>query len=92
MVHTMVTIMYALNMSRYSNKTGPRHTEFLQHLLADRLKFSTHDGPTDIETMTPLMQLMFQCDADPAFANQLPRLGYSSAGVVLLRQCVHKHC
>ena len=68
----MVTIMYALNiLSRYGNNPGPRHIEFLQHLLryvkfakADRLKFSTHDGPTDIETMTPLMQLMFQCDAD----------------------------
>ena len=72
MVHTMVTIMYALNiLSRYGNNPGPRHIEFLQHLLryakyskADRLKFHTHDGPYDIETMTPLMQLMFQCDAD----------------------------
>ena len=25
---------------------------------------STHDGPNAIETMTPLMQLMFQCEAD----------------------------
>jgi hypothetical protein len=72
MVHTMVTIMYALNiLSRYGNNPGPRHIEFLQHLLryakyskADRLKFHTHDGPYDIETMTPLLQLMFQCDAD----------------------------
>ena len=52
MVHTIVTIMYALNIiSRYSNNPGPRHIEFLQHLLryvkyakANRLKFSTHDG------------------------------------------------
>ena len=56
-------LMYALNiLSRYGNNLGPRHVEFLQHLLryvkyakANRLKFSTHDGPTDIETMTPLM-------------------------------------
>jgi hypothetical protein len=72
MVHTMVTIMYALNiLSRYGNNPGPRHIDFLKHLLryakytkADRLKFHTHDGPFDIETMTPLMQLRFQCDAD----------------------------
>ena len=30
----------------------------------DRLKFHTHDGPTDIETMTQVLQLRFQCDAD----------------------------
>jgi hypothetical protein len=72
MVDTMVTIMYALNiLLRYGNNPGPCHIKFLQHLLryvkdakADRLNFSRHDGPTDIETMTPLMQLMFQCDAD----------------------------
>ena len=72
MVHTMVTIMYALNiLSRYGTNPGPRHIEFLQHLLryakyskADRLMFRTHNGPTDIKTMTALMQLRFQCDAD----------------------------
>ena len=72
MVHTMVTIMYALNiLSRYGNNPGPRHIEFLKHLVRyvkyskdDRLKFHTHDGPTDIKTMTDLMQLRFQCDAD----------------------------
>ena len=72
MVHTMVSIMYALNvLSRYGNNPGPRHIEFLKHLVRyakhskdDRLKFHTHDGPTDIDTMTPLMQLRFQCDAD----------------------------
>ena len=72
MVHTMVTIMYALNvLSRYGINPGPRHIVFLKHLVRyanhtrdDRLKFSTHDGPTDITTMTELMQLSFQCDAD----------------------------
>ena len=72
MVHTMVTIMFALNiLSRYGINPGPRHIEFLKHLIRyakhskdDRLKFSTHNGPTDITTMTEIMQLSFQCDAD----------------------------
>ena len=72
MVHTMVTIMYALNvLSRYGNNPGKRHIHYLKHLVRyakyakdDRLKFKTHDGPQDIETMTNLMQLRFQCDAD----------------------------
>ena len=72
MVHTLITIMYALNiLSRYGNNPGPRHIEFLKHLLKDckyakldRLKFPTHDGPTDIKTMTQVLQLKFQCDAD----------------------------
>jgi hypothetical protein len=72
MVHTMVCIMYALNvLSRYGNNPGDRHIAFLKHLLRyvkyskkDRLKFKSHPGPWDIETMTPLMQLHFQCDAD----------------------------
>ena len=72
MVHTMIGIMYALNvLSRYGNNPGPRHIEFLKHLLKyckyskmDRLMFHTHDGPTDIDTMTKILQLQFQCDAD----------------------------
>ena len=72
MVHTMIGIMYALNvLSRYGNNPGPRHIEFLKHLLKyckysklDRLKFHTHNGPTDIKTMTEVLQLRFQCDAD----------------------------
>ena len=28
------------------------------------LKFHTHNGPTDIKTMTEVLQLRFQCDAD----------------------------
>ena len=67
MVHTLITIMYALHiLSRYGNNLGPRHIEFLKHLLKyckyaklDRLKFATHDGPTDIETMTQALQLKF---------------------------------
>ena len=72
MVHTMIGIMYALNvLSRYCNNSGPRHIEFLKHLLKyckysemDRLMFHTHDGPTDIETMAKILQLQFQCDDD----------------------------
>ena len=74
MVHTMVTIMYALNVvSRYNNNPGPRHIKFLKHLVRfvkyskkDRLIFHTTDGPTDIKTMTEILQLRFQCDADLA--------------------------
>jgi hypothetical protein len=74
MVHTMPCIMYALNvLSRYCNNPGPRHIEFLKHLLRyikytskDRLMFCTHDGPTDLVTMTAALQLSFQCDADLA--------------------------
>ena len=33
-VHTLMTIMYALNvLSRYGNNPGPRHIEFAKHLL-----------------------------------------------------------
>ena len=33
MVHTMVTIMYALNvLTRYGSNPGPRHIKFLIHL------------------------------------------------------------
>ena len=89
MVHTMVTIMYALNvLSRYGTNPGPRHILFLKHLLQyvkytkkDRLKFHTHNGPYDIETMTKSLQLSFQCDADLGgnkdnFHSQTSYLGY----------------
>ena len=74
MVHTMVCIMYALNvLSRYSNNPGPRHIAFLKHLIKyvnyarnDRLMFCTHEGPKDLATMTKVLQLRFQCDADLA--------------------------
>ena len=81
MVHTLVTIAY-------SNNPGPRHIEFAKHLLKyvrtiknDRLKFETHNGPTDIKTMTSLLQLRFQCDADLAGNpdtkhSQISYLGY----------------
>ena len=72
MVHTMVCIMYALNvLSRYRNSPGPRHIAHLLHLLKyvkyakqDRLKFHTYEGPTDLASMTEQLQLRFQCDAD----------------------------
>ena len=72
MVYTLITIMYALNiLSRYGNNPGLRHFEFLKHLLKYcedaklyRLKFPTHGGSTDIETMTQVLQLKFQCDAN----------------------------
>ena len=42
MVHTMVAIMYALNvLSRYGNNPGPRHIEF-EHLLR-YVKLSKND-------------------------------------------------
>ena len=74
MVHTLVTIMYPLNvLSRYGNNPGPRHIQFAKHLLRyvrttkmDRLIFKTHDGPYDMKTMTGELQLYFQCDADLA--------------------------
>ena len=67
MVHKLITIMYALNiLSRYGNNPGHRHIEFLKHLLKyckyaklDRLKFPTHDGPTDMKTMTQVLHLSF---------------------------------
>ena len=72
MVHTMIGVMDALNvLSRYANNPGPRHMEFLKNLLKyckysklDSLEFHTHNGPTDIKTMTQVLQLQFQCDAD----------------------------
>jgi hypothetical protein len=72
MVHTMVCIMYALNvLSRNGNNPGNRRIHFLKHLLRyvkysknDRLKFKSYPRPWDIDTMTPLMQLHFQCNAD----------------------------
>ena len=55
----MVTNMYALNvLTRYGANPGPRHIQFAKHLLRYakytkyRLKFNTHNGPTDIETKT----------------------------------------
>lgn len=72
MVHTVVPILYALNiLSRYGNNPGHRHILFLKHLLRyvkytkrDRLMFKTHDGSNDIVTMMKVLQLRFQCDAD----------------------------
>ena len=68
MVHTMVCILYALNiLSRYGNNPGTRHILSLKHLpryvkysKQDRLIFKTHDGPYDIDTMTKVLQLKFQ--------------------------------
>ena len=89
MVHTMVNTMYALNvLTRYGSNPGPRHIKFLIHLLRyvkytkkDRLKFSTHNGPTDIKTMSERLQLLFQCDADLGgnldnYHSQTSYLGY----------------
>ena len=95
MVHTLVSIMYALNvLSRYGNNPGPRHIEFAKHLLryvkmskSDRLKFKTHDGPKDIKTMTEFLQLRFQCDADLAgnldnLHSQTSYLGYLGPSLI----------
>lgn len=67
----MVPFMYALSvLTRYGTNPGPRHIHFLKHLLhyceyakSDRLKFITHNGTYDIQTMTTSLQLKFQCDA-----------------------------
>lgn len=95
MVHTMVTIMYALNiLSRYSNNPGPRHIEFIKHLVRfvkyskeDRLIFRTTDSDTDIESMTNVLQLRFQCDADLAgnldnMHSQTSFLGYLGSSLI----------
>jgi hypothetical protein len=95
MVHTLVTIAYALNvLSRYGNNPGPRHIEFLIHLVKyvrsikyDRLKFETHTGPMDIATMTKELQLRFQCDADLAgnpdtLHSQTSYLGYLGTSLI----------
>lgn len=95
MVHTMVSIMYALNvLSRYGNNPGDRHISFLKHLLRyvkyskmDRLIFKSHPGPYDIDTMTPLLQLHFQCDADLGgnldnFHSQTSYLGYLGGNLI----------
>ena len=95
MVHTMVCIMYALNiLSRYGNNPGDRHIMFLKHLLRyvkyskkDRLMFKGHPGPWDINTMTPLMQLHFQCDADLGgnldnLHSQTSYLGYLAGNLI----------
>ena len=66
--------MYPLNvLSRYGNNPGPRHIMFLRHQLryvrtskTDRIIFRSHDGPYDIKTVTNLLQLYFQFDADLA--------------------------
>jgi Reverse transcriptase (RNA-dependent DNA polymerase) len=95
MVHTMVTIMYALNvLSRYSNNPGPRHIQYIKHLVRfvkyskkDRLIFRTSDASKDIETMTQVLQLRFQCDADLAgnldnTHSQTSYLGYLGGSLI----------
>ena len=74
MGHTKPDIAYALNvLSRYCNNPGRRHVEFLLCLVKycgyskdDRLKFQAHPSPYDAETMRPLTQARFQCDANLA--------------------------
>ena len=41
-------------------------SSYVKYSKHDRIKFKTHDGPTDIKTMTNILQLRFQCDADLA--------------------------
>jgi hypothetical protein len=64
MVHTLVSIMFALNvLSRYGNDPGPRHIQFLTHLLKylkyakkDRLISKAYDGPCDHASYTAHLQ------------------------------------
>ena len=64
-MYGMVCIMYALNvLSRHGDKPSDRHiVRYVQYSKKDRLMFR-QPGPWGIETMTPYMQLNFQCDAD----------------------------
>jgi hypothetical protein len=71
MVHTLVTIMIALNfLSRYGNDPGPRHIKFLTHLFKylkyskNRFIFKKYDGKRDHTSYTAHLHLYFQCDAD----------------------------
>ena len=74
MAHTKPDIAYALNvLSRYCNNPGPRHVQFLLHLVKyceftkdERIKYASHPGPYDKDTMKKLTQARFQCDADLA--------------------------
>ena len=87
MVHTMVCIMYALNvLSRYGNNPGDRHIAFLKHLLRyvkyskkDRLMFKSHPGPWDIETMTLLSHLGGDRDNDHS---QTSYLGFLAGNLI----------
>lgn len=71
-IHTVPQMMFILNvLSRFGTNFGPRHVCFMKHLLAytkgirfDELYFGSHDGATDIDTMTGLLQLSFWVDAD----------------------------
>ena len=94
MVQTLVTIMYTPNvLSRYGNNPGPRHIAFLVQLFKylkyakkDRLIFKGYNGPTGLATMTALLQLQFQCDADLGGngQSQTSYLGYSAGNLNLL--------
>ena len=85
-VHIIVIVIYAINvLSRYGNNPGPRHIEFLKHLIEyckhsklDTLKFRTLDGPTDMVIMTQLLQLRFQCDTADLGGNQDSRHSQTS--------------
>ena len=87
MGHTKPDIAYALNvLSRHCNYPGRRHVEFLLCLVRyceyskdDRLKFHSHPGPYDADTMRELIQARFQCDAD--LAGNLDKLHSTSAHI-----------
>lgn len=65
MAHTMVIIIYTLNiLSKYGNNLGPKTNRAPQTIYYAFQDFSTHDGPIDRETITSVMQLRLQCDAD----------------------------
>ena len=60
-------------LCRRSSNPGPRHIQYIKHLVRlfqysekDRLISHMSDGPTYINTMTDILQLRFQCDADLA--------------------------
>jgi hypothetical protein len=72
MLHTVPQIIFILNvLSRYCNDPGPRHVFFLQHLIRymkgirfDIIVYPPHLGPYDIDTITPMLQVGFDVDAN----------------------------
>jgi hypothetical protein len=70
MVHTMVCMhstCYSATATTQAIVTSPFSNTISASVKCSkkhRLMFKSHPGLWDIETMTPLMQLHFQCDAD----------------------------
>ena len=94
MIYTVPTIMFILNvLSRYCNDPGPRHIEFMRHLIRymtgikhDVIVYKPHEGPYDIETMTDLLQLKYYVDSD--FAGDRDKNRSQSCYICYLSDCI----